>query len=122
MPSPANLNFTQTASNPCIRGVTFRVVLTLYDDAAGTTESDLTGLDGRVRITDDAGAVLWEGTEVGDSVLIDVGDATVTIVIDAPTTDELTVGMHHIDIDLIDTSTDPDEVDRVAHGEFQVVK
>lgn len=122
MPSPASLNFIQTADNPCIQGVTFRAVLTLYDDEAGTVESDLTGLSGRVRITAADGTELWEGTTVGGEVTIVVLDATFTFVIDAVTTAAFSVGSYHIDIDLIDTSTDPDEVDRVAHGEFQVVK
>lgn len=122
MPSPASLNFIQSADNACIKGVTFRSVLTLYDDAEGTEESDLTGLSGRVRITDDNDTELWEGTTGGGEVEIDVGEATFTITIDAETTDSFDAGTYHIDIDTIDTTASPDEVDRVAHGEFQVVK
>lgn len=122
MPSPASLNFVASANNACIIGVTFRAVLTCYDDADGVELSDLTGLAGRFRVTDAAGAVVWEGDTDGGEVVIDVVEATVTIVISAVDTDTFTAGTYHVDIDLIDTAASPDEVDRIAHGEFQVIK
>lgn len=121
MTSPATLNFLESANNACIKGVTFRQVVTVYDDEAGTDLSDLTGLSGRVRILD-GDTEIWEGTTAGGEVVITVVDATFAFTISADDTDGFGVGSYHIDMDLIDTAASPDEVDRIAHGEFQVVQ
>jgi hypothetical protein len=119
MTAPASLHYLASANNGCQTGVTFRQALTCYDDAAGTDLSDFTGLSGRVRITDGA-TTIWEGATGTGEVTINVATATLSFTIPAATTETFTAGMYHIDIDVIDTAANPDEVDRLAHGDFEV--
>ena len=121
MSNPATLNFVRTADNPCIKGVTFRTSLTCYDDADGTVPSDLTGLIGRVRIWDGE-TKIWEGTSPNGGVTITALSGTIAIEISATVTDTFAIKTYHIDIDLVDTAPNPDEVDRIAHGDFEVVR
>ena len=120
MTAPATLNFIESANNACVKGVTFRASVICYDDEDGTVISDLTGLTGRVRILN-AGMEIWSGTTAGGEVTIDTVTATFAFTIPADETDDFTVGTYHIDADLIDTVSDPDEVGRIFHGSFEVV-
>jgi hypothetical protein len=94
--------------------------LTLYDDADGTVVSDLTDLKGRVRIYDGS-TQIWEGTTEDGSVVLGGLAGTFALTIPAEDTVDFTVGTYHIDIDIIDDALDPEEVDRIAHGDFEVV-
>ncbi len=121
MPSPASFNFLESADNACIVGVTFRAVFTFYDDADGTQLSDLTDLVGRFRIVDSLGAELWSADSDTGGVVIDTVAGTAELIIAATDTAGFAEGTYHFDLDFVDGSASPEEVERVLHGDFQVV-